>query len=165
LKLLATIIASLFTLNASAEQISHNRTTYDVQSEVSELDCGPYMIISTVKTLPFKLRESQIPYEITMGHYGKPHVLGQSISYISDNAGKVTFDVNEIIPSYGRIDSARKYLAKPEACVSQNSVVFSFWGGGNCKTVCEAWALVKFSTTGDPIKVQGLSYSEFKQYN
>lgn len=163
MRLLATIIASLCTLNANAEQISHNGETYDVQSEISELDCGSYKIISTVRTLPVKLRESQIPYEITMGHYGNPYVLGQSISYVSDITEEVTFDFSKIIPSYGRIDSGRKYLAKPEACVSQSSATFSFWGGGNCRTVCEAWALVKFSTTGHPINVQGLSYSEFKQ--
>ena len=165
MKVLVFLAAYLFVVVANADQISHKGITYEVRTDEISLECSSFKIISKVQTLPSSLRESEIPYEITMGHYGKPHVLEQSISYVSDTAENMAFAVDAITPTYERIDDDRKYLAKPEACVGPHSVVFSLWGGGNCKTVCEAWVLVEFSGSGKPVKVLGLSYSEFKQHN
>lgn len=165
LKELVFLVAYLWAVGANAGQVSHKGITYEVVTEETSLECSSFEIISKVQALPFSLRESEIPYEITMGHYGKPHVLEQSISYISDTGENEAFSVNAIIPTYERIDDDRKYLAKPEACVGPYSAVFSLWGGGNCKTVCEAWVLVEFSHSGKPVKAIGLSYSEFKQHN
>lgn len=165
MKALVFLTVYLLAVLANADQISHKGITYEVKTDEIGLDCGSFKIISKVQSLPFSLRESEIPYEITMGHYGKPHVLKQSISYVSDTAEGEAFAVDAITPTYERIDADREYLAKPEACVGPHSAAFSLWGGGSCKNVCEAWVLVEFSRSGKPVNALGLSYSEFKQYN
>ncbi|WP_297811368.1 hypothetical protein [uncultured Methylophaga sp.] len=165
MKALVFLVAYLLLAVANAGQLSHKGITYEVRTDEVSLECRSFKIISKVQSLPFSLRESEIPYEITMGHYGKPHVLEQSISYVSDTVENDAFEVDAILPAYERIDDERKYLAKPVACVGPHSVAFSLWGGGNCKTVCEAWVLVEFSGTGKPVKALGLTYSEFKQHN
>jgi len=165
LRLFTLIALAYLATSTWAEEISHKGTTYTIDVETQDLDCGSFIVLLTERALPFSVRESEIPHEITLGHFGKPHVLSQEFSYVSKFTARTLTDLKEIIPEYERIETKRKYLAKATKCVSPNFVLFSFWGGGNCKTVCEAWALVEFSEDGRAISSQGLSYQQYQQLN
>jgi hypothetical protein len=162
---IASFILGLISSGASGEQITSDGITYSVEVDQVELDCTSFKMASVVKSLPSNISESKIPYEITMGHYGNPYALSQTILYISPSVAPAAIAVEKIQPVYSRIDPTRKYLATPEKCLPKNSVLFSFWGGGNCTNVCEAWGRVYFSTKGEILEVKGLNYQELEKFN
>ena len=147
-----------------AESLNHGGQKYEVEVNETTLDCEGFGLSLVKRSLPFSINESKIPYDITMGHYDSPHLLSQSFTYISGEV-KNQQDSITLLPTYERIDPSRSYIAKAVSCVSDNSVTVSFWGGGNCKDICEAWSLVTFSKVGKVVSSKGLTYPEFKQYN
>jgi len=159
------IFIILISTQLTAEEIIHNGEVFTIEINETSLDCGAFSITSQERSLPFEIRESKIPRDITMGHYGRPHLLSQSIKFNSKDADETYSEITDLLPSYEKIEPQRVYIAKPIKCFSNNSVIFSFWGGGNCTTVCEAWGLVEFSKSGKVVLTIGISHKNFKEYN
>jgi hypothetical protein len=148
-----------------AESVLHKGIEYQVERDLTELSCSNFSFSLESRSFPFNLRESKIPYEITLGHIGKPHLISQSFTYSSPGQVSEPEQTTALLPNYIRIDNKRKYLAAVGACAGVDSVTVSFWGGGNCRNVCEAWALITFSKQGKVQSSKGLTYAEFKKYN
>ena len=160
------IFMSIFVSGFSlAESINHNGQKYDVEITKENIECKDFQLSLQKRSLPFSSRESKIPHKITMGHYGYAHLLSQSFTFASNQVKSQQQTIDSMLPSYQRIDPNRPYVATAVSCVDKHSVIVSFWGGGNCKDVCEAWSLVTFSKKGKVISSKGLTYPEFRKYD
>lgn len=153
----------LFSFSAQAEIISINGKKYEIEIKESLLKCDNFSINSSIKSLPFSIRERYLPYKKLMGHKGNSHLMSQNLTFVTNSS---SFDISNIyknINNYSKIDPKRPYISKPEKCIGSNSVLFYFWGGGNCSTVCEAYALVSFEANGKVKTLKGLEYNEYKK--
>ncbi|WP_155247349.1 hypothetical protein [Teredinibacter turnerae] len=148
-----------------AGSIEHDGVTYEVELRTSELNCDLFTVKLERRSLPFSIRESQIPYPITMGHLGDPYLISQTITYKAKGSKENVNSVESVLPKYSRVENGRKYVAKLGSCVGESSVTLSLWGGGNCTNVCEAWTLITFGSNGEVKSSKGLTYAEFKKYN
>ena len=147
-------------------QVEFNGKIYETKIE-SEffLDCGSFNLEKrTTRFLYSSFPETQIPLEISHKHKSRPYVISQEVIYTSGSIEKI-IDSDLFLPSYSRIDPTRSYLISESQCVGPNTVIFGFWGGGNCSSVCDAKAIVEFTSLGEIKMVRGLSNEEFSEYN
>jgi len=89
--------------------------------------------------------------------------MNQKLSFKTNNASKDISYIYKNIHNYSKIDAKRPYISAPVKCIENKSVLFTFYGGGNCSTVCEAYALVSFKTNGTFNSLKGLNYNEYKK--
>jgi hypothetical protein len=162
LKILLSALLILIPFLGYAEDIVVNGTTYDIEEKTQTLNCNEFSIHTKERSFPFAIRESRIPYELTMKHLGRPHLISQSNSYISVDKSVPIPALESITFNYERIDAKRPYISEPVKCLDGKKVLFTMWGGGNCSTVCEAWAIVEFTKNGLVRSFQGIAYDEFK---
>jgi len=147
----------LISMPISSEEINANGKKYTVEINHKTIQCGHFSITNSERSLPFSIRESRIPYKITMGHHGRPHLISTTLFYKSLQTEKKLPPLESLLVGYNRISSKKTYISTPVKCIGENTVFFRMWGGGNCSNVCEAWASVEFSTTGDIVSIKGLS--------
>lgn len=147
-------------LAARADELVDDAQEHELNTETKKLSCDTFELKLITKEFSRNLAESEIPTHLTMKHYGNPYLVSQQV--LVDESTAV--DVNTLLPEYERIESGRKYSAKFGSCVGGDSFTLSLWGGGNCRTVCEAWALVSISEGGTLLSSKGLSYAEFKTF-
>ena len=162
LKILLSALLISIPFLGYAEDIVVNGTTYDIEEKTQTLKCNEFSIHTKERSFPFAIRESRIPYELTMKHPGRPHLISQSNSYISVDKSVPIPALESITSNYERIDAKRPYISEPVKCLDGKKVLFTMWGGGNCSTVCEAWAIVEFTKNGLVRSFQGIAYDEFK---
>ncbi len=135
----------------------------DLIKKVTTSKCGSYEL----KVVSFELDRGLPEHSFlakSAGHFGNPYLVKQNLVYTSESGAK-DYPISTIWPEYERIDSARYYSANIKQCTDNREALIAFWSGGNCKNVCEAWGLVKFSEDGTIESSQGLSYAQFRQYN
>ena len=161
-KLIALTIF-LISIPAASEEIQANGKKYTIETKSKILQCGTYSVTKYERSLPFSIRESRIPYKITIGHHGRPHLLSLKLTYKSKSVEKTIPALEKLLTGYNRISSKKSYISTPVKCISKNKVIFKMWGGGNCTNVCEAWATIEFSKSGEISSIKGLSYREFIQ--
>jgi len=147
----------------ASEEIQANGKKYTIETKHNTIQCTTFSVTNSERSLPFSIRESRIPYEITMGHHGRPHLLSLTLTYKSQLVEKKLPALETLLTSYNRVSLKKNYVSTPTKCIGKNKVLFKMWGGGNCTNVCEAWASVEFSKVGEIISIKGLSYSEFVQ--
>ncbi|MDW7549033.1 hypothetical protein HUZ36_17650 [Pseudoalteromonas sp. McH1-7] len=126
-------------------------------------ECGDYQLKIVSLELNRNIPEQSILDE-SAGHFGNPYLLTQELVYIS-KAGVTTHSISNVWPEYERIDPTRYYSATIKQCTDKREAIIAFWSGGNCRDVCEAWALVTFTEDGTIESSKGLSYQEFKLFN
>ena len=124
----------LFPLILNAESITHNNEIYELEINEKKLECDNFTISYQSKSLPFKIRENDVPNEITLGHIGRPHLYAQSL-IINET---VYDDLDILLNESNGADSSRVYLlGKFLECKPDNQFSVRFWGGGNCSDGCE----------------------------
>ena len=96
-----------------------------------------------------------------MGHKGKAHIMSQNMTLVTNGSAIDISNIYKNIRNYSKIDPGRPYISRPEKCIGSKSVLFYFWGGGNCSTVCEAYALASFEANGKVKTLKGLEYKEY----
>jgi len=126
-------------------------------------ECGEY----TLKVVSYEFDQG-LPEKVlsneSAGHFGNPYLVKQEFIYVSKK-GLVSHPISDLWPKYERIDPERYYTAKIKQCSDNREATFSLWSGGNCRDVCEAWGVIRFSENGSITSLKGLSYPEFKEYN
>lgn len=157
------ILLLVYPFQGYSENIAVNGKEYKIEIKESVLECSDFSIKSITKELPFSIRERHIPYEKTMGHKGNSHLINQSLSFAYKQNNQNIPAFYKQLSNYTRVDPNRPYLAKPIKCIENRSVLFYLWGGGNCSTVCEAYALVEFTSSGVISSLKGLNYKEYKK--
>lgn len=157
------VVLFLISIPVSSEEIKANGKIYKIETKQKTLQCGQFSITNIEKSLPFSIRESRIPYKITMGHHGRPHLISSTLIYKSPQIEKKLPPLETLLVGYKRISPKKTYISTPTKCISKNTVFFKMWGGGNCTNVCEAWASVEFRATGDIVSIKGLSGNEVTQ--
>ena len=145
----------------ASEVIESNGKKYTVETKHNTLRCNTFSVTNIERSLPFSIRESRIPYEITMKHHGRPHLLNLTLLYNSQSVEKKLPALETLLSGYNKISEKKSYISTPISCIGNNKVLFKMWGGGNCTNVCEAWATVEFNKSGKILKVKGLSYNEY----
>ena len=165
MKSIVSFIILVIAFNVNAEKIAFEGKEYKLEIEEESLVCSDFTIKSTTKSLPFSIRETIIGIsdsKVSMGHYGRPHVTEQTFEYIKENVMVKLPVIESLLTGYSKIDPKRPYLSHPYKCLGDNKVLFSMWGGGNCSNVCEAFAVIEFTNSGNIKSSKGLTYKEYK---
>jgi len=163
MKNILLIIAILFSCNALSEEFEVAGKLYTLKEKKIDFSCDEFTIQSLEKSLPHSVNENLV--RGGLGHLGNFLIISHTLSYINKNKSisQQLPKLEKLLTSYERIDPRRPYISKPEACPGKNTVLFSMWGGGNCSSVCEAWALVIFSPEGNIKHIEGLTYDEYNK--
>lgn len=150
-----------FSQNIFPETFVVDGKEYVLEEKKSSFKCPNFNIESLEKRLPSFLNGNLV--RGGLGHLGDFKIISHKITYSnsSESISRRLPKLEGLLSSYERIDSSRPYISKPTACPGKDGVLFEMWGGGNCSTVCEAWALVIFSNDGSIKKIKGLSYDEY----
>jgi hypothetical protein len=158
------IISIIFSLLSSAslvnQEVMIDGNSYQVITTETKLQCDNFSIKAETLRLPSHLHHSQIPKELSIGHAGGNFV-GHKIQYTSQSVMSEIVGIKQQLKGYEKLAKKRVYIAKPVKCLSDYNVLISLYGGGNCDTVCEAYATLKFNKQGEIVDAKGLSYQEF----
>ncbi len=149
--------------NCFSETINIEGKEYPVIENTKNLQCANFSVTSVTRELSHRLHYSEIPENISMGHQGGNY-LSQSMTFKAGNLQRNMPALELILTGYNKISADRPYLSTPVKCVGSDTLLVSMWSGGNCSTVCEAYALITFDNSGNIIKSKGLTYKEYKQY-
>jgi len=158
--LVILIIVMISVVNS--ETLEFKGKVYNLETKQNLLKCSNFSILTKVTSLPFSIRENNIPYEVTMKHMGNPYLINEKLFYIKADKEIELANLTNKLPNYKKIDPERAYTIKPEKCLGETSVLFRFWGGGNCNTVCEVYIKAKFNEDGDIPEISGLTYKEYR---
>jgi len=161
MKIVFLFIGLLSSASILAQEVMIDGHVYQVIKTESKLQCDNFEIISKTLRLPSHLHHSQIPKELRIGHAGGNYI-GHKLIYTSKLARNEIVGIKENLKGYEKLAENRVYIAKPVKCLSDNHVLISLYGGGNCDTVCEAYATLEFNKQGEIVNAQGLTYQEFK---
>lgn len=145
MKKITSIVLFLIFNTAQAETIELNGEAYELEEKQNILKCSKFSIVTISTSLPYSVRENSIPYEKTMKHIGNPHLINEKLLYIQNGKKIELPNFKSMLSNYNKISMKRSYTTKPLKCLNHNSVLFRLWGGGNCKTVCEAYVKASFS--------------------
>jgi len=158
--IISTIILTV-SLSGNASTLVHNGNVYNLESKESILKCSKFSIYTKTISFPFSLRENNIPYEKTMKHMGNAHLISQKLIFSNTGVENELPDIISKLSDYKKIDKKRSYIISPVKCLGESSVLLSLWGGGNCSTVCEAYAKATLTKNGVLSSISGLTYKEY----
>lgn len=161
MKVVYVIFSMLFSTNIAAQEVNIDGTAYQVIKTETKLKCDNFTVHAETLRLPSHLHHSQIPKELSIGHAGGNYI-GHKLQYTSKLARNEIVGIKENLKGYEKLAENRVYIVKPVKCLSDNHVLISLYGGGNCDTVCEAYATIEFDKQGKVINAKGHSYQEYK---
>jgi len=151
----------LFSTNIAAQEVKIDGTAYQVIKTEDHLQCDNFTIEAETLRLPENLHYSQIPKGLSIGHAGGNYI-GYKLQYTSQLAQNEIVQLKDKLKGYKRLSAERIYIAKAVKCLSNNQILITLWSGGNCDTVCEAYATLEFDKQGKVINAKGHSYQEYK---
>lgn len=160
MKFYLTIFAALLISQVSfSEEFEVEGKAYSLIENKSDFSCSNFTIESLEKRLPRSVNQNLV--RGGLGHLDDPRIISHTLTYSNESVKKTLPRLESLLTNYDKISPRRSYIPKANACPGNNGVLFRMWGGGNCSTVCEAYALVIFTKLGEISKIKGLTYSEY----
>lgn len=152
------VILLLLNINLMAQEIEIGGTLFKVTKSETSIECENFSIKAEASKLPSHLHHSQIPKGLSIGHVGGNYI-GHKLHYISQSVSTKVVGIKQQLKGYEKLDKKRVYIAKPVKFLLNNHVLISLYGGGNCNTVCEAYASLEFNKQGELVNAQGAHLS------
>jgi hypothetical protein len=81
--------------------------------------------------------------------------------YLHKDEVRTPLSILDLAPVYP-IDRTRTWMVSDVYCGIDNSIVVTYWGGGNCSK-CEQFIQYEFNDTGHVAKSNPISYSNFSK--